>query len=127
MHLIRCAGVVFLLSWLSAVPALAQNPSLRERILADPRGEIGKAIGIVGRPDHGRYRVKEIAINWCHIYAEWGETPDDDFLDHFQHIAEEHVSMREMLYANGYPAESFRDALAGITLAYLREIERRRN
>jgi hypothetical protein len=127
MHLIRGAGVVCLFSWLAGLPALAQSPSLRERILADPRAEIGKAISVVERPDYPQHRGGEIAINWCHIYPDWGETPDDDFLDHFQHVAEEHVHMRQQLYANGYPAESFRDALAGITLAYIREIERRRN
>jgi hypothetical protein len=127
MHVFRCAGVLFLLSWVVGLPALAQSPSLRERILANPRAEIDKAISVVERPDYRQHRGGEIAINWCHIYPDWGETADDDFIDHFQHVAHEHVNMRQLLYANGYPPESYRNELAGITLAYLREIVRRRS
>jgi len=128
MSIIRYAGLFFLLvSWLIDAPALAQRSSMRERVLANPYAEIGKAIAVVPVRNYGRQRGGEIAINWCHIYADWGETRDDDFLEHFEHAAQEHVHMRQQLTAAGYPPESFRDALDGVTTAYLREIARRRN
>jgi hypothetical protein len=130
MHLIRCTGILFFsffVSSLMCVLAAAQSSSLRERIFADPVTELNKAISVAEAENPNFEPDREITVNWCHVYAEWGETRDDDFLEHFEHIAQEHVRMRHTIHADGYPPEAYRNELAGVTTRYLREIVRRRD
>jgi hypothetical protein len=129
MYAIRCAGVLVLASWLMSVPALAQSLSLQEKIFANPLAEFNNAVRIVA-PSAGNYprtRGGEIAIDWCIYNSEWGETPDDAFLEHFEHIVHQRVHMSRLILAAGYPGAAFAGPLVTVATRYLGEIARRRN
>ena len=128
MSVIRCAGISILAWWLATAAAFAQGQSIRQRILADPQGEFNKAVPVVAAMarNEPRSRGGEIAIDFCMYNSEWGETRDDDFLEHFQHIVQMRVAMSKSLLAKGYPAQVFAAPLLAISSAYLREIDRRR-
>jgi hypothetical protein len=128
MSATRCAGIFFLASWVLSAAALAQGSSVRERILSDPFAEFNKAVPIaaaMARP-FASTRGGEVAIDFCMYNSEWGETPDDDFLEHFQHIVQQRVHMSKLLLANGYPGTVIGGPLAAIAARYLREVQRRR-
>src|SRR5882724_7216035 len=116
MSVTRCAGFFFLASLLLSTAALAQDSSIRERILADPFAEFSKAVPIAAamtRPFPSA-RGGEIAIDFCMYNSEWGETRDDDFLEHFQHIVQLRVHMSKLLLSNGYPGNVIGGPLATI-------------
>lgn len=129
MYVIRYAANIFLASWLMSVPAFAQSSSLRERIFTNPLAELNNAVRIVGATaknisrDHGG----KIAIDWCIYPSEWHEAPDDDFLEHFEHIVYQRVFMSKLLLAEGYPGRVFVGPMLAVTTNYLSEIVRRRN
>jgi hypothetical protein len=101
---------------------------MRERILASPLAELNKAVQVVAAatPNYPPSRGGEIAIDWCMYNLEWGETRDDDFLEHFEHLARQRVNMSKLLLANGYPGNVFGGALVTVTVRYLSEVVRRR-
>jgi hypothetical protein len=128
----KCCGAglaLIVACCVSGAGALAQGRTLKQRILANPQGEIGPAISMVAAAERASPRERqgggEIAINWCHIYGTWHGSRDDHFLDHFQHVAEHYVLLRGQLQAGGYPAEVVRPDLNAIVSAYLAELQRR--
>jgi hypothetical protein len=129
MYAIRCAGMFLLAAWLMSVPALAQSSSLREKIFANPVAEFNNAVRVVAASarNYPRTRGGEIAIDWCNYNSEWGETADDAFLEHFEHIVHQRVHMSREILAAGYPGTAFAGALATVAVRYLNEIVRRRN
>lgn len=128
----KCGGVglaLLVACCMFGADALAQGLTLKQRILANPQGEIGTAISMVAAAERGsrreRQRGGEIAINWCHIYGTWHGSRDDHFLEHFEHVAQQYVHLRGQLQAGGYPTEVVRADLNAIVSAYLAELQRR--
>jgi hypothetical protein len=122
-------SVGFILAAACLVDSPAHAQTLRERILVTPYSEIGTAIRIkqslAGRtaPQSGGV----IGIDSCNYTDEWGQTPDDDFVIHFAHIAGHYVHMRGLLTAAGYPEQVWDMILRRLVRAQLDEIVRRRN
>jgi hypothetical protein len=128
MRMIRCTILFIVACWLLNASAFAQSASLRQRIFQNPHAEIETSIRIVQSTSRDNTsRPNEIPIDSCAYVQQWGDSRDDDFLEHFELIAAHYVHMERTLASAGYPEDVWRPVLLRLRQAQIDEIVRRRN
>ena len=123
------AGMIAAAILVTSGSAFGQSSSIREMILENPFSQLRIAVRILtpNRPSMKRDSGGVIAIDSCLYPQQWGATPDDDFLEHFQHIAEHYVHMWGLLSSSGYPNQVWEGLLTRLITVQIDEIVRRRN